>query len=92
MYKENKLYIENLYDDKCTINNKIDDIEIDNLINEIQNDIKFDKEYLELENRYNILVEDIKEIEENKKTDEEDDENDNQNNKPNNGELIAILL
>jgi hypothetical protein len=92
-YKNDILYIDNqLY------NNKIDDIEIDNLINEMKEEIKFDKEFLVLEHRYKKLVKEIEEIEEQKNIEkeiedkDEDEEDDNNNNHPYSGELIAIAL
>lgn len=92
--EENKyLHVDKLYNDKY-ISFKIDEKEVDNLINEVKDEIKFDKEFLILENRYNILVKEIKEMEVEKKTldEEEEDEDDNNNNKPDSGELVPVLL
>ena len=69
----------------------------------MKNEIKFEKDYLELENRYKKLVKEINEIEkkkeEIKEEDEEDDEEDdeendeeNDNNKPDTGEMIAVPI
>lgn len=95
-YKNHEL--NNLYEDKYISFNKIDDVEVDNLINEMKNEIKFDKEFVELEYRYKKLVKEIDELEVKKKldkeeySDEEEDEEDDNDNKPNSGELIAVML
>jgi hypothetical protein len=95
--KENEqLYIDKIYKNEYISFHKIDEEDVDKLINEMKNEIKFDKDYLELENRYQKLVKDINEIEKKKEKDEEeeeeDDDEENDSNKPDNGELIAVPL
>ena len=60
------------------------EVEISNLIKEVENEIRIDKEIKELEDRYIILCKSIKE--------EEDDNDRDNNNKSNNDGAIKIKI